>query len=143
MRRRGFVPEVDEDATIGKIGPDFENCMTLSNSEVRWILDEKTRVEGAFVKKCKAQIATERNLKPFDNFKTEESVKVMRSFFSEIPLFDFEITQLANLSPDDVQEARVLVPSINVLYDGRQRSITDDELNDVLIKIQSAESITG
>ena len=81
MRRRGFVPEVDEDATIGKIGPDFSDAMTLSNSEVRWILEEKTRVEGSFVKKCKGQIATERNLKPFDNFKTEESVKVMRSFF--------------------------------------------------------------
>lgn len=63
-------------------------------------------------------------------FKNRETIRAVRAIFTEKHLHKFEIAQIANLCPENAEEAKALVPSL-------ENKIEESELEEVLKDLQS------
>ncbi|KAK8756231.1 hypothetical protein V5799_001063 [Amblyomma americanum] len=69
----------------------------------------------------------------FSRFKNRETISAVRQLLAQKKLHRFELAQLANLCPDNPEEARALVPSLEGRFE-------DDQLRQILDDIQTQRS---
>ncbi|KAI8069723.1 HRDC-like protein [Gongronella butleri] len=110
--RRGGTEQ--EDASILRLGEEFDNAQCLYTSEVRILLeaqvdskdgDRENRPTSEGMAKILDHVRT------FGRFSNRESVMEVRKLLTSNPeLSQFEIAQLANLCCEDAEEAKALIP---------------------------------
>ncbi|XP_022090140.1 DNA-directed RNA polymerase II subunit RPB4-like [Acanthaster planci] len=128
--------EIEEDASELKFPKEFEQAETLLNSEVRMLLEhrkqqnesqeEEQELSEVFMKTLNY---TER----FSRFKNRETIADVRGLLQQQKLHKFELASLANLCPENAEEAKALTPSLEGRFE-------DDELQEVLDNIQTKRS---
>ena len=129
--RMGEQSARDEDASKLNLGIEFsdEKATPLFLAEVAPLLRnkiERDRIEEADMNPVLRKTLV--HLERFDQIQSQEvAVDVRRLLESTDPkLHQFEITQLANLLPNDAEEARVVVPSLKDKFED------DTKLGDVI-----------
>jgi len=118
----------DEDIENLKLGKDFNNASTLSIAEIDLILQVKTN-ESSY-KTNPIFEKTYDYVKRFNQFSKKEEVMQIRSVFENSKLTDFECSALWNLCPENVEEAKALIPSL-------KRLENDEELQTLLNDLAS------
>ncbi|TFK51819.1 hypothetical protein OE88DRAFT_1628538 [Heliocybe sulcata] len=116
----------DEDASVLKLGPAFNNAGCLLISEVKYLLEnrDKDAPDTAVYNKTLEYVKT------FAKFNTTEAASAVRETLRREPLLtQFETAQIANLCPADAEEAKSIIPSLV--------KIDDDRLNALLSEIQT------
>ncbi|KZT27922.1 hypothetical protein NEOLEDRAFT_70694 [Neolentinus lepideus HHB14362 ss-1] len=116
----------EEDASVLKLGPAFNNAGCLLISEVKYLLEnrDKDAPDTAVYNK------TLEYVKAFAKFNTTEAASAVRETLRREPLLtQFETAQIANLCPADAEEAKSTIPSLV--------KIDDDRLNALLSEIQT------
>uniref|UniRef100_A0AC34QGK0 RNA polymerase Rpb4/RPC9 core domain-containing protein n=1 Tax=Panagrolaimus sp. JU765 TaxID=591449 RepID=A0AC34QGK0_9BILA len=121
----------EEDASELRFPPEFEgnNCDALLISEVFLLLDHRRRqseqkediedISEVFVK-------TIDYCRRLSKYKTRDTIRSVRSIFSSLSfLHKFEIAQLINLAPENAEEAKALIPSL-------ESKIDDEDLDNKL-----------
>eukprot|EP00054_Salpingoeca_dolichothecata_P003143 m.25544 g.25544 ORF g.25544 m.25544 type:complete len:140 (+) comp13579_c1_seq2:43-462(+) len=110
-----------------------DDCVPLFNAEVQLLLEARKNLDE--------DDETESNLAPmfqktlaycerFGHFKNTEAVKEVRNVLVDKGLHSFEQAALANLCPENADEAKTLIPSL-------KDRIDDEELAEILQDIQS------
>lgn len=132
----GQEEEVEEDASELKFPKEFEHAETLLNSEVRMLLEhrkqqnesqeEEQELSEVFMKTLNY---TER----FSRFKNRETISDVRGLLQKYQLHKFELSSLANLCPENAEEAKALIPSLEGRFE-------DEELQEILDNIQTKRS---
>ncbi|XP_062514310.1 DNA-directed RNA polymerase II subunit RPB4-like [Corticium candelabrum] len=133
--RPQVTPE-EEDASELRFGKEFENAEALINSEVFMLLehrksqndstDEEQELSDVFVKTL---TYTQR----FSRYKNRETIQAVRVLLARKQLHKFEQAALANLCPENADEAKSLIPSLEGRFD-------DSELQDLLEDLQTHKS---
>ncbi|KAK0086958.1 hypothetical protein PV326_005387 [Microctonus aethiopoides] len=116
---------------------EFENAETLLISEVHMLLEHrKAQNESAEEEQefsevfMKSLNYTDR----FRKFKNKEIIAAVRNLLMQKKLHKFELASLANLCPENPEEAKALIPSL----EGR---LEDEELKTILEDIQTKRSL--
>uniref|UniRef100_A0A7E4ZYS1 RPOL4c domain-containing protein n=1 Tax=Panagrellus redivivus TaxID=6233 RepID=A0A7E4ZYS1_PANRE len=122
---------VEEDAAELKFPPEFDKdgCDALLVSEVFLLLDHR-RKQGE--QKEEIEDISEVFVKTIDycrrlsRFKTRDTIRAVRNIFStNAVLHKFEVAQLVNLCPENAEEAKALIPSL-------ESKLDDEELENLL-----------
>uniref|UniRef100_A0AC35ETH8 RNA polymerase Rpb4/RPC9 core domain-containing protein n=1 Tax=Panagrolaimus sp. PS1159 TaxID=55785 RepID=A0AC35ETH8_9BILA len=130
---------VEEDAAELKFPPAFDKdgCDALLISEVFLLLDHR-RKQGE--QKEEIEDISEVFVKTIDycrrlsRFKTRDTIRSVRAIFSACSvLHKFEVAQLVNLCPENAEEAKALVPSL-------ENKIDDEELEGLLREMHTKKS---
>lgn len=128
--------QCDEDAAELQFPKEFDNAETLMISEVHMLLEHrKSQNENAEDEQelsevfSKTLTYTER----FAKFKNRETIAAVRSLLSQKKLHKYELATLASLCPDNAEEAKTLIPSLEGRYE-------DEELSSLLEDIQTKRS---
>uniref|UniRef100_A0AC34GYH1 RNA polymerase Rpb4/RPC9 core domain-containing protein n=1 Tax=Panagrolaimus sp. ES5 TaxID=591445 RepID=A0AC34GYH1_9BILA len=130
---------VEEDAAELKFPPEFDKdgCDALLISEVFLLLDHR-RKQGE--QKEEIEDISEVFVKTIDycrrlsRFKTRDTIRSVRAIFSACSvLHKFEVAQLVNLCPENAEEAKALVPSL-------ESKIDDEELEGLLREMHTKKS---
>merc|ERR1711976_7771 len=126
----------EEDASELVFPKEFENAETLLVSEVQMLLqhrkqqnesaEEEQELSEVFMKTLGY---TER----FSKFKNRETIAAVRSLLMQKKLHKFELAALANLCPENADEAKALIPSLEGRFE-------DDVLQQILEDIQTKRS---
>lgn len=131
-RVRSIVEE--EDAATLKFPKEFESAETLTISEVLKILESRKEQSD---KTDSGQKLNEVFVKTLEHCKTfnrlgdnKERIHAVRRILQSKKLHKFELAQLANLLPDEAEEARTLIPSL-------EHNFQDEELTEILKAMQS------
>uniref|UniRef100_T1J3Q6 DNA-directed RNA polymerase II subunit RPB4 n=1 Tax=Strigamia maritima TaxID=126957 RepID=T1J3Q6_STRMM len=128
--------QTEEDASELQFPKEFENAETLLISEVHMLLDHrKTQNESAEEEQELSDVfmKTLNYTQRFSRFKNRETISAVRSLLTQKKLHKFELAQLANLCPDNPEEAKALVPSLEGRFE-------EDELSQILDDIQTKRS---
>lgn len=126
----------EEDASDLQFPKEFENAETLLISEVHMLLEHrKTQNESAEEEQefSNVFLKTLNYTQRFSRFKNRETIAAVRTLLTQKKLHKFELAQLANLCPDNPDEARALIPSLEGRFE-------DDELSQILDDIQTKRS---
>lgn len=92
---------------------EFDTAGCLVISEVRILLEKREKVADNLVYKNTLDYVSN-----FARFKTEdECAAVRKALQKDSSLRQFEIAQLANLCPNDAEEAKALIPSLQARDD--------------------------
>uniref|UniRef100_T1JGB7 RNA polymerase Rpb4/RPC9 core domain-containing protein n=1 Tax=Strigamia maritima TaxID=126957 RepID=T1JGB7_STRMM len=127
--------QIEENAAELKFPKEFANAETLLTSEVYKLLDHrKTQHETANQDQelpavlMKTYSYTQR----FSKFKNRETISSVRNMLTNKKFHKFELAQIANLCPQNADEAKCLIPSL-------ERRFEDDEdhLSDILDDVQT------
>ncbi|KLO07651.1 hypothetical protein SCHPADRAFT_922806 [Schizopora paradoxa] len=121
LHRRAFAEE--EDASVLKLGAEFNNAGCLLISEVRYLLEnrDKDAPDTAVYNK------TLEYVKQFGKFTTTDSASAVRETLRREPaLTQFETAQIANLCPMDSDEAKSIIPSLVKIDDDRLQALLDE-----------------
>ncbi|KAJ8312753.1 hypothetical protein KUTeg_010126 [Tegillarca granosa] len=113
--------QVEEDASELQFPKEFENAETLLISEVQMLLDHR--------KQQNESAEEEQEL-------SEVFIKTLGytgSLLMQKKLHKFELAALANLCPDNAEEAKSLIPSLEGRFE-------DEELQQILDDIQTKRS---
>ncbi|XP_011495952.1 PREDICTED: DNA-directed RNA polymerase II 16 kDa polypeptide [Ceratosolen solmsi marchali] len=128
---------IEEDAADLQFPKEFENADTLLISEVHMLLEHrKAQNESAEEEQefsevfMKSLTYTNR----FRKFKNKETIAAVRNLLSQKKLHKFELASIANLCPENPEEAKALIPSL----EGR---LEDEELRTILDDIQTKRSL--
>jgi DNA-directed RNA polymerase II, putative len=127
---------VEEDATELQFPPEFENAETLLISEVHMLLEHrKSQNEEKEEEEELNEIFTKtlNYCQRFSKYKNRETISAVRSFLVSKKMHKFELAQLANLCPDNHEEAKALIPSLETRF-------TDEDLQQILEDIQTQRS---
>jgi len=127
----------EEDASDLVFPKEFENAETLLISEVQMLLEhrkhqnetaeDEQELSNVFMKTL---IYTQR----FSKYKSRETIGAVRSLLMQKKLLHkFEMASLANLCPENAEEAKSLVPSLEGRFE-------DEELNQILDDIKNHRS---
>ncbi|ELR25354.1 DNAdirected RNA polymerase II subunit rpb4, putative [Acanthamoeba castellanii str. Neff] len=124
----------EEDASLLRLGLDFQNANCLLNSEVAILLEHRQQT-AAVQEEGEAELSnvflkTLSYVQRFSRYKTKAAVKEVRSLLTEKELEEFEIAALSNLCPETAEEAKSLIPSLAKRFD-------DEELQSVLNDLAS------
>ena len=68
----------------------------------------------------------------FSKFTNQETISEVRKILTQKKLHKFEIAMMANLCPTSVEEARVLIPSLEGRYDDEELKQLLDDLNSMI-----------
>ncbi|EFA76313.1 RNA polymerase II core subunit [Heterostelium album PN500] len=129
--RRGVIQE-EEDLSLLKFPKDLKNAKFLLNSEVAILLE------------CRKEFATEGTEFPqtfhktlayaerFSRYKNKASIKQVRGVLSKQDLDEFEVACLANLCPENSDEAKSLIVSLKRFQDTQ-----DDTLQAILDELSN------
>ncbi|KAI8074242.1 HRDC-like protein [Gilbertella persicaria] len=102
-----------EDASILKLGDEFENAQCLYISEVRIILEaqQDSKDNGTDNRATTSVMSkTLDYVRAFSRFSNIESVREVRQVLGKENLSQFEVAQIANLCCEDAEEAKALIP---------------------------------
>ncbi|KAL5013709.1 hypothetical protein ScPMuIL_007979 [Solemya velum] len=110
--------EQDEDASELQFPKEFENAETLLISEVQMLLEHR--------KQQNESAEEEQEL-------SEGTIAAVRSLLVQQNLHKYELAALANLCPENAEEAKSLIPSLEGRYE-------DEQLQQVLDDIQTKRS---
>ncbi|KAK0548367.1 RNA polymerase B [Tilletia horrida] len=144
LRRVGKVTE-EEDASLGRLGPDFKDSPTLLISEVKELLERERTMdkERPIPVKDPATIPisakTIEYVETFSRFRDLQAVRGARQQLiqhtaddsgsyrdNSLMLTPFEIAQIANLSITDVEEAKTLIPTLVTKDDDQLKQLLDE-----------------
>mmetsp|Transcript_58013 Transcript_58013/g.95794 ORF Transcript_58013/g.95794 Transcript_58013/m.95794 type:complete len:134 (+) Transcript_58013:1-402(+) len=103
-----------------QLGPDFQNAVCLMNAEVALILENKLASAQDLGQQPKSEfVKTLEYVNRVKQYKDKETTQYVRRILRRdqsgdetLNLEEFELAQLGNLSPEDADEAKVLVPSL-------------------------------
>ncbi|KAG2450265.1 hypothetical protein CHLRE_07g313185v5 [Chlamydomonas reinhardtii] len=121
----------------------FEHAAVISNSEVATILTEYMRQRREEKPTFQPQPLVQKTLEYVQKFNcgtNPEAVQAMRNYIESIGLRPYEWGLIANLMPEDSDEATKLIPS---LVDNpedppeEQRGLAGDELDRLLAEVQN------
>ncbi|KKY14105.1 putative polymerase ii polypeptide d [Phaeomoniella chlamydospora] len=124
-----------EASSVLKLG-DFQQTPTLTLSEARLILNavvEKRRelAPNGRIQETETLTKTQDYLDMFARFKDKENVeaaeRILTSYAGQLDFF--ERSQLGSLLPDEAEEAKALIPSL-------QSKISDGDLQQLLDELQ-------
>eukprot|EP00011_Vannellida_sp_DIVA3-517-6-12_P014954 CAMPEP_0114610416 /NCGR_PEP_ID=MMETSP0168-20121206/3590_1 /TAXON_ID=95228 ORGANISM="Vannella sp., Strain DIVA3 517/6/12" /NCGR_SAMPLE_ID=MMETSP0168 /ASSEMBLY_ACC=CAM_ASM_000044 /LENGTH=122 /DNA_ID=CAMNT_0001821359 /DNA_START=13 /DNA_END=378 /DNA_ORIENTATION=+ len=121
---------MEEDASTLEFGVDFENTKCLSNSEVALILDISKQEDDVGMTPMYDQ--TLKYVQRFNKFKSKAMLQEVRNKLESRNLHAFEVACLANLVPDDLEEAKELIPSLSTRLD-------DDEIDAILKELHQIQ----
>ncbi|KAI0954840.1 hypothetical protein AcW1_006612 [Taiwanofungus camphoratus] len=117
-------PQVeDEDASVLKLGAEFNNAGCLLISEVKYLLEnrDKDAPDTAVYNKTLDYVKT------FAKFNTTDSTSAVREALRREPaLTQFETAQIANLCPADAEESKSVIPSLVKIDDDRLQALLDE-----------------
>mmetsp|Transcript_2324 Transcript_2324/g.4703 ORF Transcript_2324/g.4703 Transcript_2324/m.4703 type:complete len:140 (-) Transcript_2324:159-578(-) len=127
----GRAPQVEEeDASELKLGHEFQEARCLMISEVAVVLD-------AYVNRRKEEAPDEQPnavfekcmeyCKRFNRFENPDAVHSVRELLSNQDLYEFEVGVIGNLVPENAQEAKALVPTLE-----DQRELEDEDIDQML-----------
>ncbi|KAE8227245.1 hypothetical protein CF319_g249 [Tilletia indica] len=145
LRRIGKVTE-DEDASEGRLGPDFKNSPTLLISEVKELLERERALDRERSIPVKDPMTipisakTIEYVEAFSRFRDLQAVRGARQQLinhtaddaaqqdreHSLMLTPFEIAQIANLSITDVEEAKTLIPTLGSKDDDMLKQLLDE-----------------
>lgn len=128
--------QTDEDAAELQFPKEFENAETLLISEVHMLLEHrKNQNESAEEEQELSEVfmKTLNYTERFSRFKNRETIANVRSLLMQKKLHKFELAQLSNLCPDNPEEAKSLIPSLEGRFE-------DEELRQILEDIQTKRS---
>lgn len=121
----------------------FENAAVISNSEVATILGEYMRqrreTRPNFTPQPLVQ-KTQDYVQKFNCGTNQEAVQAMRNYMETFGLKPFEWGLIANLMPEDAEEATKLIPSLLDNPDDppeEHRGILPEELDRILAELQN------
>jgi len=125
----------EEDSSVLKFGPDFSKAKALMNSEVAQILEHKREIMQTKGQQPKSDfLKAYQYVNTVKQFRDREVVsQVRRDLEKHTDLDAFEVAQLGNLCPQDAQEARALVPSLDM----SGRDIDNAQLTEILEQLNS------
>lgn len=126
----------EEDAAELQFPKEFENAETLLISEVQMLLEHrKTQNESAEEEQELSEVfmKTLNYTSRFSKFKNRETISAIRSVLMQKKLHKFELAALANLCPDNAEEAKSLIPSLEGRFE-------DEELQQLLEDIKTKRS---
>ncbi|KAJ3261949.1 hypothetical protein HDU77_000537 [Chytriomyces hyalinus] len=117
----------EEDASELKFGREFQDAQALLISEVKVLLeatDESREIDGAStdIKRKTVEYCAR-----FSRFSDKHTIKEIRQLFPTGEFHQFETAQLANLGCETVEEAKILIPSLN-----KRADIDESHLQDLL-----------
>lgn len=132
--RRG---EVEEDSATLQLGPDFKTAKCLNNADVALILEHKRELyaEKGIAPKSDF-LKAYHYVNTVKQFKDRDVVMQVRKELQAYNLAPFEVTQLSNLCPENAQEAKALIASLD-MPDRECGEIGNSELNEVLQQLAS------
>ncbi|KAI8099107.1 HRDC-like protein [Halteromyces radiatus] len=137
LRRGG--PE-QEDASILKLGEEFDKSQCLYISEVRILLEaqEESKESGKESRPITNVMSkTLEHVQAFGRFNNREPVIEVRQLLGKNPeLSQFEIAQLANLCCEDAEEAKALIPSL-------ANKMEDEKLQELLNQMITIRKFQG
>jgi DNA-directed RNA polymerase II subunit RPB4 len=127
--------QVEMDSASPSFGDELKGSHCLLHSEVQILLEacqrEREREESANVNlppptpvflKCHQYAAT------FGRWQNREIIRELRQSMLQrmTPITEFEMVQMANLCPESVDEARLLIPSTSRIDDMELQAMIDD-----------------
>ncbi|KAL4399905.1 RNA polymerase B [Malassezia pachydermatis] len=115
-----------EDASVGKLGPEFQDAGCLLISEVHLFFSRPGEVSDRETGQSAVTQKTKEYAEEFSRFKDQSTIREVRALLIKhaaqpdmedheekgLQLSQFEMAQLANLSITDVDEARTLIPTL-------------------------------
>ncbi|XP_046984085.1 DNA-directed RNA polymerase II subunit Rpb4 [Schistocerca americana] len=128
---------VEEDAAALVFPKEFENAETLLISEVHMLLEHrKAQNESAEEEQefSEVFVKTLGYTNRFRKFKNKDTIAAVRSLLAQKKLHKFELASLANLCPENPEEAKSLIPSLEGRFE-------DEELRQILEDIQTKRSL--
>ena len=127
----------EEDASLLKFSKEFETAETLLISEVHMLMENrKIQNETSEEDKelPKVFLKTLEYCERFSRFKNKETIIAVRNMLVQKANFHkYEIASLANLCPENSEEAKALIPSL-------EDKIDNDDLQKVLDDLQTKRS---
>ena len=131
----------EEDSAALMLGPDFAEAKCLMTADVALILEHKRQmmVQKGVTPKSDFLKAYQ-YVNTVKQFRDKEIVQQVRSDLEKehYGLKPFEVAQLGNLCPQDPQEARALVPSLDM----PGRDIDNAQLKVILDNLDALRQIT-
>ncbi|RCH89148.1 RNA polymerase B [Rhizopus stolonifer] len=128
-----------EDASILKLGDEFENAQCLYISEVRIILEaqQDSKDNGTDNRATTSVMSkTLDYVRAFSRFSNIESVREVRQVLGKENLSQFEVAQIANLCCEDAEEAKALIPSL-------ENKVEAPELQEMLSQMLTIKKFQG
>ncbi|KAH3826580.1 DNA-directed RNA polymerase II subunit RPB4-like isoform X2 [Dreissena polymorpha] len=126
----------EEDASELQFPKEFENAETLMVSEVQMLLEHrKNQNESAEEEQELSEVfmKTLQYTQRFSKFKNRETIGAVRNLLMSKKLHKFELASLANLCPEEAEEAKSLIPSLEGRFE-------DDALQQILEDIHTKRS---
>ena len=123
----------DEDASELRLGADFDDANCLSLSEVKIVLESKLgddaeQAEETSTTRTRVFEKTLAYAQRFSGNTSGTAAAAIRELHANLGLHDFEGAAISNLSPQDWDEAKTLVPSLES-YD---RGLTEEMIQQML-----------
>ncbi|KAH7856436.1 hypothetical protein Vadar_001426 [Vaccinium darrowii] len=133
LRAFSMSGEEEENAAELKIGDEFLKAKCLMNCEVALILERKYEQLQHMADDPMNQVSQvfEKSLqyvKRFSRYKNPDAVRQAREILSRYQLAEFELCVLGNLSPETVEEAIAIVPSMK----SRGRTLDEEAIEKML-----------
>ncbi|XP_068640682.1 DNA-directed RNA polymerase II subunit 4-like [Aristolochia californica] len=132
--------EEEENAAELKIGDEFLKAKCLMNCEVSLILERRYEQLQQMSDEHLNQVSqvfekSQQYVKRFSRYKNPDAVRQVREILSRHKLAEFELCVLGNLSPETVEEAIAMVPSLKTKGRFQNEEAIETMLNDLsLIK---------
>ncbi|CAF0706130.1 unnamed protein product [Brachionus calyciflorus] len=127
----------EEDASILKFPKEFENSETLLISEVHMLMENRRAQNESSEEEKELPpvfLKTLEYCERFSRFKNKETIIAVRNMLVQKTNFHkFEIASLANLCPENSEEAKALIPSL-------ENKIENEDLQKILDDIQTKRS---
>mmetsp|Transcript_41011 Transcript_41011/g.92852 ORF Transcript_41011/g.92852 Transcript_41011/m.92852 type:complete len:145 (-) Transcript_41011:118-552(-) len=130
----------DEDASVLKLGPNFQNAKCLMNAEVALILQMKLQNMAPGTQQKSDFTKAFEYVNRVKQFTDRDTVKRVRDDLEKKNYEDFEIVQLGNLLPGDAEEAKTLIPSLR-MPDRQTGPVDSGALSEVLNQITTYRNL--
>ncbi|KAK9826464.1 hypothetical protein WJX81_002243 [Elliptochloris bilobata] len=129
-------PEEEENAAELKLGSVFHNATALSNSEAAMlmniVLETRKQEEAAYVPNPVMQKTLE-YAERFSTARTRAAAISMKQVLVDAELMEFEIGCVANLMPENAEEAKFLIPSLDDARFANNDEALDTALSNVAL----------
>ena len=135
----------EEDATELKLGEDFSSAAALSMNEVMLVCQSKveddaeaggetsTATTGVFEKALAY-------CKRYANCSNQQQAAAMRDLCESAGLADFETAALANIMPQNADEARTLVPSLAARGEDGNERFSEEQIEALLNEMNNVRA---